>query len=312
MQDRLYLHNWDRLRIFAAIDTAALHLTSQHALMGIGLPLFLVLSVALSTAKMRPPPTRRFIDRRLARIFYPWLFWCVVIALIRVRNASLAGEALWSSWWKWSMVLYGPSIHLWFLPFIVVAGIAAHFIHRRTATYNPLVVSTVAVVVGAAAAAIPGHANVWLAWKWPFEQWAFSLPALPLGLALGRLLAFESRLSRLRWWFTSAFGLFAALAVWLAWVDPQTEACLLRFGGALAALVGAVWLPNVKDAVTRFVTPLLLGIYVMHYDVWDQWVRPRLEQWHMDQQDWVRVAATCLLALIMTALLRQTPLRKVL
>ena len=80
---RLRFENWDRLRVVAALDTVALHLTDRHALLGVGLPLFLMLSVALGVSRPAPPSTERFVRRRIDRVIVPWIFWALAIAAHR-------------------------------------------------------------------------------------------------------------------------------------------------------------------------------------------------------------------------------------
>ena len=280
---RFYLHNWDSLRIVAALDTVAFHLSARHAIWGFGLPIFLLLSIALGVSKVQPPPTQRFLSRRVARLVVPWLFWSAIMVVLRVAYAALHHQELFE-WARWPMVLYGPRIHLWFLPFIVLAGLAAHLVHRVAGQFQALPL--------AALAAAPLLFLEPRVLGWPFEQWLFSAPAVVLGYAIGRALAFAPSMRRLREWFGIGLALFLAGA-WFWWrAFPNTEPALFRFAGALGVLVLAAWLPNVDNRVTRALTPLMLGVYILHPVVYLWCVKPLMCLVACNDIRWLRVVLT--------------------
>jgi hypothetical protein len=301
----IHLTNWDRLRVIAALDTVTLHLTGTHALFGFGLPLFLMLSVALGVMKAEAPPTAAFVERRVDRIVLPWLFWCVVLTGVRIWSTMSVGESA-LGWVEWPMVFYGPRIHLWFLPFIVVAGLGAHALHRATRDLPPLVSALPALVLGAVLLPIPPTVGL----AWPFDQWLFSVPAMFFGYALGRAISSERDLGRLRILVTAGYALFGALAGLVVLLTPHTGPFALRYVGGLGLLVVAIWIPNRTDPWSRRLTPLMLGVYVLHPAVWGVLVKPAVDAVGLGHEKWLRVAITFPLTMLLVALLRRTWVRR--
>ncbi|QQR90987.1 MAG: acyltransferase family protein [Myxococcales bacterium] len=303
-----YLYNWDRLRLIAAIDPMAIHVLGTHVFLGIGLPMFLVLSVALSVAKPKPPPTERFILRRWQRIVIPWIFWSLVIGGIRAYYVYKAGEPA-MGWFKTSMLFYGPRDHLWFLPFIACFGVLAHFIHKATWRWHPGVLCIASVIVAVFAAWIPTQFNL----EWPYRQWVFSLPTLPLGLAVGRMLSFQKNMTNLRLWALLLFAIYAVLG-WSMYhfIEPVMKVYLIRFGGGLLVLTIATWLPNFLDKWTAKIVPNMLGLYVLHPLVFALFLTPYLKEHGLIDVPSIRLWSTFFGTFAFVALLRLTPLKRVL
>lgn len=301
---RIRLGTWDRLRIVAALDTVALHLTGGHAIFGFGLPLFLILAIALGVSKPEAPPTRRFLSRRSERILMPWLFWSGVLFVGQVWMASRRGQPL-LAWLDPRMLLYGPRIHLWFLPFIVVAGLVAHRVHRRFPNAGaPAVLG--AVVVAGLCLWIPPQRS----FGWPFDQWLFALPAVPLGYALGRGLALAGGLDRFRRAATVGWALFCVVGLAVVAIEPGSRGFLLRTAGGLGLLVVGAWLPARSDGLTRRLAPLMLGVYILHPVVYQWGLKPLFLEAGVHSVRWLRVVVTFPVTMLLVAALRQTPLRR--
>lgn len=306
---RVRLEGWDRLRVLAALDTVGMHVAGEHVFFGFGLPLFLILAVALGVSKKAPRPTGRFLRRRVDRILLPWLFWSVVLAGERALYAATHGQATFA-WARAEMLLYGPRIHLWFLPLILVAGLLAHLAHRATGSRRAQVGGAVfALLAAAALLALPAQLG---AVGWPFEQWLFSVPAVALGFALGRRLAHAPELPSLRRHLLLAFAAFAGGALAVAALVPASAAYGFRYAGGFGLLVLAAWLPNVPDRLTRRFTPLMLGVYVLHPVVYLWLIKPALCFVELGDVDALRVGLTFPVTMALVAALRRTGLRSVL
>ena len=300
---RLHLESWDRLRVIAALDTVALHLAGEHAMFGFGLPLFLMLSIALGVSKVEPRSTQRFLSRRIDRILLPWVFWSVVIVGTRALYGWIhQGDAF--GWAEPAMLLYGPRIHLWFLPFILGAGLVAHLVHRAVGASKAAMF--VAMLLAGVALLVPPRFET----EWPFQQWLFSLPAIPLGFALGRALAFERSLPRLRLLLGTGFVVFVGLAL-IAWgLDERAGIYGFRFAGGLGLLIAATFLPNRPDRLTNKLTPLMLGVYVLHPVVYLWLVKPAMNAASINQVGWLRVVLAFPLTMLVVWGLRKTPLKR--
>ncbi len=304
----LHLQNWDRLRIFAALDIVGLHLTGEHALLGFGLPLFLMVSIALAVSKADAPASDTFVRRRAERILVPWAFWAITFVLIRSYFAFTMGLEPFG-WAKWEMLLYGPRIHLWFLPAIVAAAFGAHLIHKATRKLPALASAIPALVAGVALLTVAPHVEL----GYPFDQWCFTLPAVGIGYALGRALSVErGDLGRLRVLLTAGYALFGVLVGLLVLADPNISPFVLRYVGGVGLLVAVLWLPNKSDRFTKHLTPLMLGVYILHPAVWGIFVRPFVNVLGVGSVDWLRVAITFPLTIFLVWLMRRTWMKRVL
>jgi fucose 4-O-acetylase-like acetyltransferase len=78
------------------------------------LPFFLVL-LAL--------PSRARIKERARRLLVPFAIWSAICALFLVLISAKNGQDLFG-WWRPQMIVMGPSIHLWFLPFAFLVALS--------------------------------------------------------------------------------------------------------------------------------------------------------------------------------------------
>jgi hypothetical protein len=302
----LHLYNWDRLRVFASLDIVGLHLTGTHLFGGLGLPTFLLISVALGVHRPHPASTQRFCSRRLQRIVLPWLFWSLAIAAGITLVASWEGQPA-LGWFEPRMLLYGPRIHLWFLPFIAVAGVLAHGMHRLTARLDPLLAAAGGVLLGLVSIALQprlGHSS-------PFEQWSFGLPAIFLGFALGRTLAASAE-RRAPFDVAVLVGMALLGGALLLWLEPALYEYLRRYGGALLLLSLVLFVPNRSDRYTPHIAALMLGIYCLHPSVYWTAVEPQLWAHGLGEQQWARIGFGYTATALVVLALRQTALRRVL
>jgi len=314
MGRRAHFHNWDRLRVIGSLDIIGSHLTGSHTFAGVGLPIFLMISVALSVRAAETQHFGSFVAKRMRHVALPWLFWSIVIAaefwlttsqLAHSQNAALSPRP--QLLWKPQMLLYGPEIHLWFLPFVAVAGIASAALQRSVHSQLPSAESTITWTAIALAVLTLALAP-WLLHGWPFEQWAFSLPAVCLGFAIGRLLPNTTQ-SHATLRVTLPFAVGAALIY--AALDP-TAVYVKRHLGALLVLTCASQLPNWPDAITPRMTPLMLGIYMLHMPVYRWLVEPILRHGPQPLSPSVIVLTTFATTATVIALLRRTRFKAVL
>jgi hypothetical protein len=300
-----HVSHWDRLRIAAMLDIVAFHVTGEHGLFGIGLPLFLLLSIALAVQRPEPPPTRSFVQRRIQRLLVPWLFWCALLALLRAevaRHHGGRGDEWWTPW----MLLYGPEVHLWFLPFIAVAGLVAHLAQRASLGLPARATQGAALLLAASALALDGLGTL----PDPIHQWCFAAASIPLGLAVGGAVRAGSVRGEIRGEVTRVAVGFVVLALLVAALDPPAAEAARRYSLALGALAAVLWLPDAPDAVTTAVTPLLLGVYILHPPI-DEQLALRLNRLlHDALHAWTLTTLVFLLTLALTAGLWRTRLRR--
>jgi surface polysaccharide O-acyltransferase-like enzyme len=253
----------DRLRVLGMLDIVSIHSTGQYLFGGVGLPIFLITSVAVNVRKPVPPTVKEVAHRRARTILKPWLFWSLaylpVIAWEEVRH----GRSPWGAI-EPAMILFGPAIHLWFLPFILPANIAAVYLARRSLGIPTVRVIQAAAWIGAATLLLAAF----IRFRWgvgpPFGQWLFSIPAVPLGLAVGRCIAMGARRKRLLAGLALVAVAVTAAGVW-GGKEPVLEWWLLRrYGIALALIsVASMWAEG-TDRITQLLARNTLGIYLVH------------------------------------------------
>jgi fucose 4-O-acetylase-like acetyltransferase len=201
-----------------------------------------VLTLALSVAG-GDQSVREVARKRFERLIVPWLFWAIVILLVRLARMALGAH---DDYWRWPMLLYGPSDHLWFLPFAFAGAVILAFVRRHAPAH-----SVASIVVCAALAAALIMAPFPPAVRTPFVQWPWSLPSLPLGYALGRAIEARGGPRAAR---KDAAILCAAALVAFAIASPFADATqldsLLRFGAGLVLLTAALFVPDADDRYT--------------------------------------------------------------
>jgi surface polysaccharide O-acyltransferase-like enzyme len=299
-------HNWDRLRVVGCLDIIGSHLTGTHLFAGVGLPVFFIISIALSVRRPSAGDGAAFMRKRLLRVLIPWIFWSAVIGLVFAARAAARGE-LPLHWVQPRMVFYGPEIHLWFLPFNVASAAAVYGVHQLTADRPARRVAWSAWALSLAALALCPSLEL----GWPFEQWGFSVPAIGLGFAVGRLLSADRAHAATRLEITVLAAAFALAAALLYRRLPGTAPYVIRHAGGMLLVAAALWLPNPADRVTQRIAPLTFGVYILHLLVYREIADPlsRATGLTLGGQ---RIALDFALSLAVVALLRATPLRRVL
>lgn len=202
----------DLARFIAAFGVVAAHaFASERDWVGhVALGLFLILTAFLSVQSMNRAGGRYPWIARARRLVLPWLFWSAVFRVVFFLVADgPERHALLSDPWT---LLIGSSIHLWFLPFVMLAMALVEPSGRLIGDPRALAVATGALV----AIGLPLFAlHHFVPMPEPLPQWAFGLPVYAYGL----LLAPAHALGRVGW-------LLAAVAV-------------LSVGGYL--MTGEVW-----------------------------------------------------------------------
>jgi len=303
----VYQYNWDRLRVICSLDILGLHLTGSHLFGGVGLPTFFIVTIALAVRGAKLRDSAEFLQKRASRVLVPWLFWSALLTPAYAAYVARRGEPTWS-WVKPAMLLYGPEIHLWFLPFSVAAAFAAHLAHRATrarALHQSAGLGFLLACIGLAVGpSIEGG--------WPLEQWAFSVPGVALGFGLGRMLSTKRDFATTRLELTLLAAAFVLGALVLEGFLPQSSDNAERYAIALSLVTAAMWLPNRPDPFTRHITPLLLGVYILHMLVHRELIEPLIETHGLAFGRVELIAMVYVLTLATVYLLRQTALRRVL
>jgi surface polysaccharide O-acyltransferase-like enzyme len=192
----------------------------------------------------------------------PWLFWSVVYGICKLLNAIRMGEVnplqdLLSA----GVLATGTSIHLWYLPYAFVLGLAAHVVGRWVAKGRQMETVLLATVVGilvliGCAIGISGYRLAE-----PLPQWAFGLAALPLGYAIGKCTVVPP--SRVRKPLLLMICL-ATSATCLLLSMAGHAGLGIPYGISLVLVCMAYFWQGSADVFVAKVAPLTFGIYLVH------------------------------------------------
>jgi peptidoglycan/LPS O-acetylase OafA/YrhL len=212
-----------------------------------GLAFFVLLTFCLQTISESRSGSYS-LSKRAARLLVPWVVWSLVYGILKaVRHQPLGMDILHDP----SRLLVGPRIHLWYLPFAFLGGIAVHALLRLTQRSSDgarvFLLCAMAIALGWIEPTLRGKLPI------PFDQWLYSVPLIPLGVAIG--LAQRQTAARLAWQFILVLIVTVLLArhchapSYLIAV-PALCLCILPRSADLRPLR---WLAN-----------LSLGIYLAH------------------------------------------------
>ncbi len=172
----------DVLRIAACFGIVWFHTQAPGAVIGYaGLPALIALSVALSSPPNSGTSLSAIISKRSKRLLLPWGFWCAIYGARQFAAAVVQHSDL-SEEFQWWMLLTGPSIHLWFLPYIFVATLMASW--WRSLKLPELFALAAALAGLSAAFMLCSYWESVYSLTRPLAQWSFGLPAIFVGLAL--------------------------------------------------------------------------------------------------------------------------------
>jgi len=291
----------DALRVVAMMDIVSIHVAGGYLLWGMGLPVFIIVAVALGVRKPELPGWAELpgaARKRAARVLMPWVVWTAFFALNRIFWAGLDDEkAAGSLFYPW-MILGGTSMHLWFLPFIFAAeltvlGLLASL--RRVPT-GVVIAGALAAAIGCialtgavydAAAPVYGpmsmesdhYAERAALYGWTVRKsWLFGTASVCLGVALGRTLSLSvgRPAAPRRWLLVGAAALVGLYEVWSSFGNnPLIHGHAIwqwwRQMFALLLVAAAVQFTGRTPAWLIRVAVLTMGVYLLH-----GWVSSRL------------------------------------
>lgn len=149
-------------RFIGALAIVWFHMALPGSTLALGaLQLFLIIQIYFSWGR----PLRVQIQR----IMVPWVFWSVFYGSAKVAKAVLTGNPVGDVFESW-MLLTGPALHLWYLPFSILAIVVAKGV-SRLASWNAIYVFGICL------------AGLCLYWAnttdlpIPFKQWITVIPA---------------------------------------------------------------------------------------------------------------------------------------
>lgn len=239
----------DHARLIAAAGIVVFHSGAPGAAVGYaGLPFFLMLLILLAWPTAERHPFGAFAGARAGRLLVPWAVWSGVYGALKLAEVA-AGHPFAEEFAPW-MVLTGPALHLWFLPFAAVACAALWPLARAAAPLTSparAVLAVLAVALALGAMLLQQGADL----PTPLAQWAEAAPAVALGVGLALLPGRGARAALLA-------GTVAMLVA-TGWPQGATQ---LALAGAALWLCLALPLPDTR--ASRMAADLALTVYLAH------------------------------------------------
>ena len=255
------------LRIVAAFGIVWFHDSAAPAhWLGLGgLWIFLLISFTLFSRMPSDQPLRAFGLAKARRIMVPWLFWSLFYLVLGLWRLWRHGTPFYEPWMLWT----GFSLHLWYLPYLFGASVALHAMRRSVAALDHPAGTLTITVLGLVMLAINA---AWLPATPPLAQWLTAIPLTLIGCALGRIALLVDRRDRRVATVAVVACVAAVCAARLAIPGHiDHDAVTVIAGTGVFMLVNACLLPG--WAPVRLLSPLTLGVYLIHPFIMDVLVR---------------------------------------
>lgn len=244
----------DLLRLVAALGIVDFHLGGRLAAIGYaGLPVFAALMGYNAIRRTGTEKGRQALVAQARQLALLWLVWSAIYGALKVAEVVAARHSPADEFAAW-MLLTGPAIHLWFLPFAALTLLGLRHAGRWLTPG-----SEAGFVRGAGLAAAVSLAAFGLSAQpglpIPLPQWLYVAPALAFGLLLA--LAGDDR-RRQAIWLVSV----AATVLLCSRFGPPGAAFTLLLALSAIGLAMALRLPQtpVSDLARR----LSMAIYLLH------------------------------------------------
>lgn len=179
----------------------------------------------------------RALGERFQRLMWPWIVWSSIYAMAKVADATTAGRPL-ASEFEWWMLATGAGLHLWFLPFCILA----------IAVLVRLQVTGLGLVLIACASF---WASNFVALPIPFAQWV----AVAASAVTGALLARHPG----AWIWAFATAIIALALFGVGW-----RLSTLPFAVGTLTTIVALACPVRPSALSRILGTHALGLYLAH------------------------------------------------
>lgn len=239
------------LRVASAVGIVWFHTGVTGAYWGYaGLIIFLLMSIMFEAG---PNAARPLSVLKVARrLLLPWAFWWVIYALLNI----VRGDPIVDLTHGFLLgILAGPSVHLWYLPFMFCVLIAFGAVKGRLSTATLAVCAAIAAIT--LIVAIPQWKPASAALGAPIAQWTHACVPILLGILAGCGM-------RQGWTWMLAAPVAAVLA-WACFQPFPQVATIYLLGFALVAGVLALPLELRQRAPdARLLFQAMLGVYLVH------------------------------------------------
>ncbi len=276
---------FDAMRVLAALAVIFTHV-SQSGLakklsgsLQFGVAFFTVAAMILLARSIARRPSQKWLDYtrvRTQRVMGPLLVWTAIYVVFFYGIYRVFGRGVWVDEYHFDttavpksllgLLLGGAAIHLWYLPFILIACIGA-FPLLKIAHARPIV-----RYAGAVALAVLG----WLCIKIQYNPTGYgygtdtflrlslyTMPSLCWAIAMAMVYPKHVKSSHAIWIVPAGVALFIACA-YASWQGMSSP--LIRAGKGVAAGVISLapWSPLIVQLLAKL-GQLSFGVYLVHF-----------------------------------------------
>lgn len=264
---------FDAMRVLAAFGVVWMHTPQEGPWLKVantvrfGVAFFTMAALILLARSLDRRPEQRLLDYaagRAKRLIVPLLLWTTIyVAFYAAMNRAFGMTVYIQP--NAGLLVGGAAVHLWFLPFILFACVAAFPLLQavQAAPQSKVWLVPVLLSAGVASAFIPrnfDHLNHGIRIFFLNATWA--VPTYFFGLAAALL--YPKQLAGAWRFVIPSVGLilFAAAAA-LAWKGVQSPAIQAAKGLAVAMVALTPWSPRFVRVLAKFGT-LSFGVYLVH------------------------------------------------
>lgn len=216
------------------------------------LPMFMMMLVFFSLRAAEERSMREVAVDRAQRLLSPWVAWSMAFGALKLFDALADGRPIASEFHPY-MLLTGPALHLWFLPFAFACSLLAVAVARwcggSRGAFVALAASFAPLTVLLTVASRESEGI------YPLAQWLSVAPAAFLGV-LAHLAGAAVR-ERL---MLAAVCLVAVVALAAAGLPGDGA----RLGIAALVVMACVGVELRSTAVSRALGAMSLGVYLVH------------------------------------------------
>jgi peptidoglycan/LPS O-acetylase OafA/YrhL len=294
----------DRLRVLAAFGIVWFHTENAKGVsIGYaGLPMFIMIFCALCSRQIIPEAVLPYSNRKARRLLMPWLFWSAVFLGVNFLKVVIQNREF-SATFKWHMLITGPSIHLWFLPYAFAAALIVNMLQRWANHIRSNLDILLSVICGIILLFGCSVLLQLIQVPVPFCQWIFGLPAIILGFCIGRVYAKIPK--QAQWMFYCLIACNTGIiCLLLIYFDYSHLA--VPYGIATVLLCAAFLWKGGVDTISQKCALLTYGIYLIH-----PLVGSVLHYGGARKADpWLMMVVVFLLSFVVTWAIKQTPLKQ--
>jgi surface polysaccharide O-acyltransferase-like enzyme len=244
----------DYARLGAAIGIVVFHVGAPGASIGYaGLPFFLILLVYLAFPAAVKHEFSDYAKAKSVRLLQPWIVWSFIYGVLKLAEVLVTGGQLSSEFAPW-MLLTGPALHLWFLPFACAACISIWPLAHLSTRIGPTGLLACSAT-GLLFAAIIVDLSANLTSSQPVAQWLHALPAVLVGATL----ALINDGKQISWATATLLSALIFILLLLGW-PPGSMQLVLACGALLLCLT----FPLPSTSTTRSLADLALTVYLAH------------------------------------------------